>query len=105
MEKREIKFVVEAVSGRAIRTTYRHWDLITKTKHPEIENKEVEVRECLLNPIEIRRSSEDDNVCLYYLPLDKYFICVVVRHLNGDGFIITAYITDKVKEGEKIWKR
>lgn len=27
-------------------------------------------------------------------------MCVVAKHLNGDGFIITAYITDKIKEGK-----
>ena len=53
----------------------------------------------------IRRSSEDKDVYLYYSPYDKYFICVIARHLNGEGFIITAYITDKIKEGEKVWKR
>jgi hypothetical protein len=34
-----------------------------------------------------------------------YYLCIVARHLNGDGFIITAYITDKIKEGEVVWKK
>ncbi|MCG6550802.1 MAG: hypothetical protein L7F77_00635 [Candidatus Magnetominusculus sp. LBB02] len=105
MKKTAIKFAIDAKSGRTIRTTYSHWDLITKIKHPEIADKEAEVLKCLLNPIEIRRSSEDSDVHLYYLPLLRHYICVVARHLNGDGFIITAYITDKIKEGETIWKQ
>lgn len=74
-------------------------------KHPEIEGKESEVQQCLSNPCEIRKSSEDKDVYLYYRPYGKYFLCVVARHFNGNGFIITAYITDKLKEGERIWKK
>ncbi|MBF0344031.1 MAG: DUF4258 domain-containing protein [Nitrospirae bacterium] len=74
-------------------------------KHPEIYEKEEKVRECLVNPVEVRRSLDDRHVYLHYLPLEKYFLCIVTRYLNGDGFIITAYITDKAKEGETVWKR
>jgi len=70
-----------------------------------MEGKEEEVKRCLSEPAEIRKSSEDPNVFLYYLESGAYYICVVARHLNGDGFIITAYITDKIKEGEAVWKR
>jgi hypothetical protein len=27
----------------------------------------------------------------------------VVKRLDGDGFLITAYPCDKVKEGNRIW--
>jgi hypothetical protein len=101
----EIYFEVKASTGKIIRTTLSHWELISKLKHPEIEGKEAEVKQCLSNPIEIRKSSEDNDVYLYYHPYGKYFICVVARHLNGEGFIITAYITDKIKEGKTEWKR
>jgi len=101
----DIYFELKSFSGKIIRTTRSHWELITKVKHPEIEGKEPEVKKCLTNPVEIRRSSEDPDVYLYYLPHERYYICVVVRYLNGEGFIITAYITDKIKEGERIWKK
>ncbi|MBI3582471.1 MAG: DUF4258 domain-containing protein [Nitrospinae bacterium] len=100
-----IYFEVKTVSGKIIRTTHSHWELISKLKHPEIDGKESEVKNCLSEPFEIRRSSEDPNVYLYYSSYQKYFICVVARHLNGEGFIITAYLTDKIKEGEIVWKR
>ena len=98
-------FEVNSYMGKMIRTTQSHWDLISKLKHPEIEGKEAEVKQCLSNPLEIRKSSEDPDVYLYYASYMTYYICVVTRHLNGDGFIITAYITDKIKEGETVWKR
>jgi hypothetical protein len=101
----DIYFEVKTQSGKTIRTTRSHWELISKLKHPGIEGKEAEVKQCLSNPVEIRKSSDDKDVYLYYYPVGQYFICVVARHLNGEGFIITAYITDKIKEGETVWKR
>lgn len=101
----EILFEVKTTSDKVIRTTRSHWELISKLKHPEIEGKETEAKNCLSNPIEIRRSSEDPDVYLYYSQYMTYYLCVVARHLNGDGFIITAYITDKIKEGEIVWKK
>ncbi len=101
----DIYFKVKSFSGKIIRTTRSHWELITKVKHPEMKGKEAEVKECLRNPVEIRRSADDPDVYLYYLPYDRHFICVVVRYLDGDGFIITSYITDKIKEGETVWKK
>jgi hypothetical protein len=31
--------------------------------------------------------------------------CVVVKVLPADAFVITAYLTDKVKKGEQLWPR
>lgn len=101
----DIYFEIKSFSGKIIRTTCNHWELITKVKHPEIEGKESEVKKCLTSPVEIRRSSEDPDVYLYYLPRGKYYICVVVRYLNGDGFVITSYKTNKIKEGGVIWRK
>ena len=33
---------------------------------------------------------------------DKY-LCVVVKVLPADAFVLTAYLTDKVKKGEQLW--
>lgn len=63
-----IYFEVRIPSGKIIRTTGSHWELIAKLKHPEIEGKEAEVKECLAKTFEVRRSSEDENVYLYYSP-------------------------------------
>jgi hypothetical protein len=54
----DIYFEIKSFSGKIIRTTRSHWELITKVKHPEIEGKEPEVKKCLANPVEIRRSKE-----------------------------------------------
>jgi hypothetical protein len=33
------------------------------------------------------------------------YLCVVVKYLEVDIFIITAYFTDKVKTGGVLWRK
>ena len=35
---------------------------------------------------------------------DKY-LCVVVKTIKHDAFVLTAYLTDVIKKGEIIWLR
>ncbi|MDO8690159.1 MAG: hypothetical protein Q7R39_09165 [Dehalococcoidia bacterium] len=38
------------------------------------------------------------------LPLvDSKWLCVVVKHDKEDAFVVTAYLTDKPKQGEDLW--
>ncbi len=72
----------------------------------EIEDLEALVQQALADPDEIRRSSRDDEVLLFYLAhREKRWVVAVARRLNGDGFLITAYQTDVIKEGESLWHR
>ncbi len=96
-------FEVTTPLGIRIRTSFSHWERIVTFKHPTMAGKEQEVQTALRNPIEIRRSRSDSDVYLYYQLEPPYLICVVARHLNGEGFIITAYRTDKMKIGESVW--
>jgi hypothetical protein len=61
----------------------------------------------LESPDEIRASQYDVKVWLhykFYKSLDKYIVAAV-KVLNGNGFILTAYITDRIKLGEMLWKK
>ncbi len=62
------------------------------------------MRDVLEHPDVIRQSRTDKDVFLYYKQSDKLY-CVVVRHVEAEGFLITAYPTDKVKEGDVIWTK
>lgn len=33
------------------------------------------------------------------------FLCVVVKLINNDYFILTSYFTDTVKKGEALWQK
>jgi hypothetical protein len=92
--------VIHVISklGKRIRCTARHWAAIIK-KHDALTGLEEAVTETLERPHYVRQSKEDERVLLYYAPCGTYFLCVVCRHLNGDGFIITAYLTDRIKKG------
>lgn len=88
---------------KRIRSSKKYWETIIQ-KHESIASLEDKVKETIKNPICIRVSKEDSDVFLYYASYGKYFLCVVCRHLNGDGFIVTAYLTDKIKKGVVIYE-
>jgi len=96
-------FEVMTPLGIIVRTTSEYWARIVTFKHPVMRGKEDLVKAALRNPVEIRRSRQDFTVHLYYTPDGPYHICVVAKHLNDEGFIITAYRTDTIKEGDHIW--
>jgi hypothetical protein len=96
-------FEVITPLGICIRTTPSYWQKIITFKHPIMAGQEQLVQQTLQKPSEIRRSRSDPDLYLYYKPEPPYFICVVARHLNGDGFIVTAYRTDRIKIGDSIW--
>jgi hypothetical protein len=89
-----------------VRVARAYWELIISIKHPAMAGREADVQETLRNPNEIRLSRSDPAVYLFYKPerLGRW-VCAVAKRLNRDGFLITAYPTDAIKEGERIWPR
>ena len=101
-----IHFEVISKLGIKFRTTKRYWNVITTVKHPILKGKELDVQEALRNPDMIRQSRGDKNVYLFYKKQTKHYLVVVARHLNqSEGFIITSYLTDIIKEGAQIWPK
>lgn len=92
--------------GFRVRVTRAYWELIITVKHPVMRGHENDVKDTLENPGEIRRSKSDADVYLFYKPeRSGRWVCAVSKRLDDDGFLITAYPTDAVKEGERIWPR
>ena len=65
--------------------------------------------ETLTGPERVLRSRTDSQAELFYkhylsTPVTSKFLCVVVKVLPGDGFIITAYFTDAMKKGDVLWE-
>ena len=99
------KFEILTPLNFTVRTSEEYWQKLI-VKHPDIADLEAEVRQTLNSPDEIRRSSRDPNLLLFYLTLkEKRWVVAVARRLNGDGFLITAYQTDAIKEGETLWHK
>lgn len=74
----------------------------------EMHSMREEIVRTLEAPAEVRISRTDPSARLFYefyshtLVGDKW-LCVVVKCLADDAFVITAYLTDKLKAGETIW--
>ena len=99
------KFEILTPLNFTVRTSEEYWQKLI-VKHPDIADLEAEVRQALNSPDEIRRSSRDPNLLLFYLTLkEKRWVVAVARRLNGDRFLITAYQTDAIKEGETLWRK
>ena len=97
-------FNAQTPFGIAVRTTKEYWQKIISIKHPSVKQFEKEAIKALESPDQIRRSKQDPRVHLYYKSLGKLFICIVADHMNAkEGYIITAYLTDRIKEGEQIY--
>lgn len=99
-------FEVLTPLGFSVRVKCAYWELIVTVKHPVMAKREEVVKDTLQNPSEIRQSRSDPAIYLFYKPerLGRW-VCAVAKRLNGDGFLITAYPTDAIKEGVLIWPK
>jgi hypothetical protein len=89
----------------SVRTSLDYWQRIL-IKHPDLVDRLEDIKAALQNPTEIRCSQRDPNVFLFYsLVRVNRWVVAVARQLNGDGFLITAYRTDAIKEGERVWPK
>ncbi len=87
-----------------VRGHFYHWCYIC-TKHPEIADLLDQVKLAISEPELIAVSKADEKVYLCYIRNARYWLCAVCKRLNGEGFLITAYITDRIKEGKLIWQK
>ncbi|MGI8911773.1 MAG: hypothetical protein ACR2JR_14660 [Rubrobacteraceae bacterium] len=92
--------------GTAIRLTDER--LAHILEHPEMSGLEDAIDETLQDPNRVIRSRSDEQAQLYYrfypdTLVGEKLLCVVVKVREEDAFILTTYLTDKLKEGEIIW--
>ena len=102
----DLSFEVITPLGFSVRITRNYWELIVTVKHPVMRGRETDVQNALREPDEIRRSRSDRAVYLFYrIERPKRWICAVAKQLDGNGFLITTFPTDAIKEGEHIWSK
>ncbi len=79
-------------------------------EHPEMIELESAIEQTLAQPETVIESLSDPQARLYYRFYigtrvgDKY-LCVVVKVSRDDAFVVTAYLTDRVKRGVQIWPK
>lgn len=76
------------------------------TKHKELEFGIEDVVNTLQKPDEVYRSVTDEYIRLFHRKYHEETLIVVVKYLNGNGFVVTVYQTSKEKrKGEQLWPR
>ncbi|MCX9014678.1 MAG: PBECR2 nuclease fold domain-containing protein [Candidatus Methanoperedens sp.] len=97
------------IHSREIRLTPERMEHI-ESDHPEMSGQITKIQNTLKNPDVIVRSKTDPEVELFYrhydkTPVNEKYLCVVVKVLVNDLFIITAYFTDSIKRGIILWEK
>jgi hypothetical protein len=77
-------------------------------EHPEMSGLEWEIEQTLLDPRFVRTSLSDQTIRLFYefyseTTVGGKWLCVVVKYAAADAFVVTAYLTDKLKAGDELW--
>lgn len=68
-------------------------------KHPEMANQLEQIKDALQHPLKITNCDFDEKLAYYY----KYskennnYLRVIVKYLNGNGYIITAYFVRNIQ--------
>ncbi|MBI4149630.1 hypothetical protein HY491_04230 [Candidatus Woesearchaeota archaeon] len=91
-------FEIEDKRGRKIRLSIMQWKHISK-EHPDITSIE-KIKDTLIYPTTVRPSDYDPECVRWfyrYIKEEKLYLLVSVKYLNGEGFVITAHYTNKVK--------
>lgn len=92
--------------GRRIRLSDERYTHILE--HPEMTRMPDTIGEVVTHPERVVESIVDRSVRLYYrlyeqTMVGRKHVCVVVKITNEDAFVLTAYLTDRVKRGVLLW--
>ena len=92
--------------GRAIRLTEER--LAHILEHPEMAGMEAAIEQTLAHPERVVQSFSDPQAHLYYryylrTIVGRKYLCTVVKVSETDAFVLTAYLTDRIKRGETLW--
>ncbi|MGI8637515.1 MAG: hypothetical protein ACR2KZ_19125 [Segetibacter sp.] len=92
-----------------IRLTEERWHHIS-TGHPEVAGYYYEILETIENPQSIYQGNRDELIAVSVKqePTNKFIVVVYKEIDSTDGFVITAYISNKEDQFEKkkiLWKQ
>ncbi len=103
--ERELKFEVMTRLGFVVRTSPDYWQVLLG-KHPDLRQYEAMLVPTLQSPDYIYGSKTDRKVFLFYKMIKvQRWLVIVVKRLNGDGFIVTSYQTGAIKKGRLEWPK
>jgi len=95
----------ESANGIRIRLTDERWVHIVES-HNELAGLVFSVLDTVANPDFIVRGTRGEKLAVH--KLNRKYLVVVYKEREEDGFIITAFLTSKIKQIRKrgvIWNR
>jgi hypothetical protein len=98
--------ITKSVNGIPIRMTNERWFHIIEN-HDDLTGRFDEILNTVEYPDYVIKGYGNALIALKVLEQEKYFAVVYKELSSEDGFIITAYITNKIKIEKKVilWKR
>ena len=98
--------ILHDYEGREVRLTDER--LAHILEHPEMVGLEEAIGDTLAQPQRVIQSLSDPQARLYYryyvgTRVGNKFLCVVVKVVGADAFVLTAYLADTIKKGQQLW--
>ncbi|MAG47610.1 hypothetical protein CL617_03315 [archaeon] len=93
----DIVFEINDRRGKKIfLTNKQEKHIITRHSDVKLEN----VRETIIDPLIIKKDKLDDDLNYYYKydKIKKEYLLVVVKYLNGKGFILTSFYIKNIRK-------
>lgn len=100
--------ILKDCEGRRVRLTDER--LAHILEHPEMQGMEDRIIETVLRPERVLESLSDPQARLYlrfYVATrvgDKH-LCVVVKVVDNDAFVLTAYLMTRPPGGRQLWPK
>jgi len=87
--------IIKSKNNVPIRLSDERWSHITE-EHCEMAGLRYDVLDTLENPEKILEGNQNAQLAVGQMSDGKYIV-VIYRELNGDGFVITAFLTRKMQ--------
>jgi hypothetical protein len=88
-----------SITGKSIRLTDERWSHITE-EHEELVGMRIDLLETISNPNRILLGGDRELLAIREVVQGKYLVAVY-KELYEDGFIITAFLTRRIKRLER----
>ncbi len=88
-------FTLTDHTGRRVRLTEERWRHIN-AEHPEIAADIGVLKRALRSPTTVQQRGDIRYLYRFRKPAQRYLL-LVVKYLNGEGYVITAYRTREIQ--------
>ena len=91
--------IVTSKNGKSIRLTDERWAHIVE-EHNELAGRRYDVIEAVADPTRILAGNEGEHLAVHEVETGKWLVAVYREEAN-DGFVITAFLTRRIRALDK----